>query len=535
MNNIISYFILGFIALLIFINLLIFSSCVPNNLGLAPIIGSGAGGLNNQLPLFSIGTYKMNTTNSSVRPEVSFGYFNYTTKPFAFVNLNPTNNTFIPVSFGNSNFPNQGNKVLVLGTAFAGGDSNPGTDRDIFWVGKILDPNNNNQWVDTITVSNSNQSYIVVKGTNFIARFNYNFNSFNSTFDTMRVRKNDNTNNYTLVDFQNIDQDFRSIAFIKGGTANITGYYGVLVGRNCAFSCTNTVDNGNNFRNLYGLTNSPSGNGYVWQDVIPFDEDPQNGLLIGHRIIENTGSAVIKVFDSSSGTWSSNFGIGGSVVEPFYSSDYITLLSNNSILKVAFIAGKKTLFGYINTPPNQKRFDLNKLEAIDLVNNRFSNVAFYGVTVLRDNNDNNYNVSGVAVGYDFSSSSPIVLKFQRTGNPPNPNPNYPINPNYNLTRVDISNLNLGKDVVLLDVNNVLINGVNYVYIVGIDLTNCPIKPYPSGTMPPFTKSLVFPAYAPFTTTTSNVINTLNNMRGVLLYSNNGGNSFTLLGSSFITP
>ncbi|MGC8734190.1 MAG: hypothetical protein ACP5RD_04010 [bacterium] len=531
-NKIFLYFILIFIGILIFIYLLVFSSCGPNSLVLAPIVGPGAGGgINNQLPLFSVGTYKMNTTNSSVKEEVSFGYFNYTTKPFAFVNINPTNNNLIPISFGNnSNFPNQGNKVLVLGTAFAGGDYNSGTDRDIFWVGKILD-NNQSNWVQTITVLGNN--YIVVKGTNFIARFNYNLNSFNSTFDTMTVKRVDNNNNYILSDFQNIDQDFKSIAFIKGGTSDSTGYYGILVGRNCAFSCINTDNNGNNFSNLYGLTNPPATNDYVWEDVIPFAKTYQNGLLIGHKISEGPGSAVFKGFDSSSG-WGSDINDLSPFMDPFYTSDYVTLLSNNSIFKAAFIAGKNSLIGYINTPPNQNQFDPTKLEAIHLVNNGYGNVSFYGVTVLRipGDTDTNYNVSGIAVGYDFSSNSPIILRFQRTGDKDN-NPQPPFNSHYSLNRVNISNLNLGSDVVLLDVNNVLINGVTYVYVVGVDLSNCPIKPYQNGTLPPFTKSLVFSASAPFTTTDNDVINTLANMRGFLLYSNDGGNSFILLGNPFI--
>jgi hypothetical protein len=197
------------------------------------------------------------------------------------------------------------------------------------------------------------------------------------------------------------------------------------------------------------------------------------------------------------------------------------------------------LWGYVNTPPNQNEFNINKVEAIDLVSNGFNNVSFYGVTVLRvpGDNDSNFNVSGIAVGYDFASNSPIILKFTRKGNKPNPNPNPNplINPNYNLIRVDISNLNLGSDVVFLDVNNVLINNINYVYVVGVDLSNCPIKPYPNGTLPRLTKSLIFPASGPFTTTNNDVINTLNNMRGILLYSNNGGGSFRLLGNPLISP
>jgi len=41
--------------------LIIFSSCGPNNLALAPIGGEGGGEFNSQLLLFSVGTYKMNT------------------------------------------------------------------------------------------------------------------------------------------------------------------------------------------------------------------------------------------------------------------------------------------------------------------------------------------------------------------------------------------------------------------------------------------------------------------------------------------
>ena len=516
-------FLLAIVLIFSSLYLIMFSSCGPNNLVLAPIVG-GVGASNSQLPLFSVGTYKMITTNSRAKPEVSFGYFNYTNKPFAFINLNPINNSLIFINIGSSQFANQGNKVLVLGTAFAAGDNTAG--RDIFWVGKILNPTNQSDWVSTINVRGNN--YIVIKGTNFIARFNNSV--FNSTFDSMTVKKVDNNNDYNLSDFQNIDQDFKSISFIKGGT----GYYGVLVGRNSAFSCVDTDSSGNNFRNLYGLSNAPTSNDYVWEDVIPFSKDYQNGLLIGHKISEDPGSAVFRSFNNSA--WSSDINGISPFVDPFYSADYITLLRDNSLIKVAFIAGRNSLIGYINTLPNQNQFDFNKLEAVDL-SNISNDVTFYGVTVLRDINDINYNVSGIAVGYDFNNNSPIIVKFQRTNNPPNPNPNYPINPNYNLQRVDISNLNLGSDVVLLDVNNVLINNTNtnYVYIVGVDLSNCPIKPYPNGSLPPFTKSLVFPASPPFTTTTTDVINTLNNMRGILLYSNNGGDTFTLLGNPLISP
>ncbi len=530
-NKLVLYGVLVFSAVLGIIYLFLFSSCGPNSLVLAPIVG-GAGGANSQLPLFSVGTYKMNTTSSLVRSEVSFGYFNYTTKPFAFINLNPTNNSLIPISFGTSNFPNQGNKVLILGTAFAGGDNNPGNDKDIFWVGKILNPNNQADWVTTVNSGGNN--YIVVKGTNFIARFNYNSGSFNSTFDSMTVKKTDNISNYSLVDFQNIDQDFRAIAFIKGGTSDITGFYGMLVGRNCAFSCINTVNNGNDFRNLYGVNigNPPSGNGYVWEDVIPFDKNLQSGFLIGHTIDEGNLSSKFKTFSESNG-WSSDFTAFGPFTGPFYSSDYITFLNNNSNFKIAFISGFNALIGYVNTPPNQSLFDPNKIEAIN-VSNISNNVSFYGVTVLRDTSDTNFNVSGIAVGYDFTANSPIILRFTRTSDKDN-NPTPPFNSNYTLNRVDISSLNLGSDVVLLDVNNVLINGVNYVYVVGVDLSNCPIKPYVVGTLPRFTKSLIFPASAPFTTTNNDVINTLANMRGILLYSSNGGNNFSLIGSPFITP
>ncbi len=510
--------------------LIIFSSCGPNNLVLAPIVGGG-GGFNSQLPLFSVGTYKMNTLSSTVKPEVSFTYFNYTTKPFAFFDLNPTNNSLIPINIGGSQFANQGNKVLVLGTAFAGGDSNSGSDRDIFWVGKILDPNNQANWVEGVNVGGSN--YIVIKGTNFITRYNYNLSNFNSTFDSIIVKKTDNTNNYIILDFQDINQDFKSISFIRGNSNN--GFYGVLVGRNCVFDCISDVSNGNDFRNMYGIStgNPPVGNDRVWEDVLPFDKSRKNFLLIGHTIDEGPNSAKFKYYFESAG-WGSDISSVGSFTGPFYTSDYITFLNNNSVGKVAFIAGKNALLGYVNTPPDQNQFDSNKIEAIDLVSSGFNNVSFYGVTVLRDNNDNNYNVSGIAVGYDFAFNSPIILKFTRTGNRDN-NPTPPFNSNYTLNKIDISNLNLGSDVVFLDVNNVLISGVNYVYVVGVDLSSCPIKPYPSGTLPAFTKSLVFPASAPFTTTNNDVINTLNNMRGILLYSDNGGGSFRLLGNPFISP
>jgi hypothetical protein len=315
----------------------------------------------------------------------------------------------------------------------------------------------------------------------------------------------------------------------------------VLVGRNCVFDCISDVSNGNDFRNMYGVStgNPPTGNNRVWEDVIPFEKSGKNFLLIGHSIDEGPNSAKFKYYSESVGWGIDINGIFPYYTEPFYSLDYLTFLNNNSNFKAAYIAGKKALLGYINTPPNQNQFDLNKIEAIDLVSRGFNNVSFYGVTVLRvpGDNDSNFNVTGIAVGYDFASNSPIILKFTRTGNKPNPNPNPNpfINPNYNVTRVDISNLNLDSDVVFLDVNNVLISGVNYVYVVGVDLSNCPIKPYPSGTLPGFTKSLIFPASPPFTTNNSHVIDTLNNMRGILLYSNNGGVSFRLLGNPFISP
>jgi hypothetical protein len=359
-------------------------------------------------------------------------------------------------------------------------------------------------------------------------------NNFNSTFDSIIVKKTDNTNNYTISDFQDINQDFKSISFIRGDSNN--GFYGVLVGRNCAFDCTSDVSNGNDFRNMYGVnsSNPPTGNDRVWEDVLPFDKTGKNFLLIGHTIDEGPTSAKLKYYYDFSG-WGTDINGIAPYTEALYSLDYITFLNDNSSFKAGYIAGRNALFGYINTPPNQSQVDFNKVEVIDLVSNGFNNVSFYGVTVLRDNNDASFNVSGIAVGYDFnpSSPSPIILKFTRTGDKPNPNPNPNpfINPNYNLTRVDISNLNLGSDVVFLDVNNVLISGVNYVYVVGVDLSNCPIKPSLSGS-PWFTKSLIFPSS---TTNNNDVINTLNNMRGILLYSNNGGGSFRLLGNPFISP
>jgi hypothetical protein len=151
MNRKLVLFLIAVVLIFSSLYLIIFSSCGPNNLALAPIVG-GVGGFNSQLPLFSVGTYKMDTNSSTVKPEVSFAYFNYTTKPFIFFDLNPTNNSLIPINIGGSQFANQGNKVLLLGTAFAGGDTNPGSDRDIFWVGKILDPNNPSNWVSNVSV-----------------------------------------------------------------------------------------------------------------------------------------------------------------------------------------------------------------------------------------------------------------------------------------------------------------------------------------------------------------------------------------------
>ena len=505
--------------------LVFYSGCGPNNLGLAPIIG-GAGTTNSQLPVFSVGTYKMNTLSSSVKPEVSFGYFNYTTKPFAFINLNPTNNVLIPIN-SSVNFNNQGNKVLVLGTAFAGGDTNATSERDIFWVGKILDPNNQSNWVNTVTVGGKN--YIVVKGTNFIARYSYQLNAFDSTFDSMVVKKTDNISNYGLIDFQDINQDFKSIAFLRySSNAN---FYGVLVGKNVAFSCDSAVSSGNDFKNLYGISGAPTTSDYVWEDSIPFDRGA--GVVIGHLIDENPTSGKIRTFNEAT-NWSSDIGISG-FDRPFYSSDYITFFNDNSLFKVASIVGNNMIVNYVNTPPNQNQFDINKIEAVN-ISSVSTNVVFYGVTVLRSpgDTDSNYNVSFIAVGYDFNANFPIILKFTRTGNRDN-NPAPPFNSNYNLNRIDLSALGLNQDVVFLDVNNVLISNTNYVYVVGLDLSNCLIKPYPNGTLPPLTKSLIFPASAPFTTTNNDVINTLNNMRGILLYSNDGGNTFRLIGAPFITP
>jgi hypothetical protein len=518
MNRKLVLFLIAVVLIFSSLYLIIFSSCGPNNLALAPISGGG-GGFNSQLPLFSVGTYKMNTLSpSSAISEVSFAYFNYTTKPFAFVNLNPISNLPIPINIGSSLFPTQQKKVLVLGTAFAGGDNN--YVKDIFWVGKILDPNNQSNWVSTVSIAG--KKYIVIKGTNFIAR-HYNLNNFNSTFDSITVSGS--------INFQDENQDFKSISFIRGDSNN--GFYGVLVGRNCVFDCISDVSNGNDFRNVYGVStgNPPTGNDKIWEDVLPFDKSRKNFLLIGHSIDEESNSAKFKYYSEFAGWGSDVNGVVPYYTEPFYSLDYLTFLNDNSSFKVGYIAGKDALLGYVN--PNQNQFDINKIEAIDLDSKGYNDVSFYGVTVLRDNDDANFNFIGIAVGYDFASNSPIILKFTRTGDKPNPNPNPNpfINPNYNLTRVDISNLNLGSDVVFLDVNNVLIGGINYVYVVGVDLSNCPIKPSLNNN-PWFTKSLIFPSS---TTTTNDVINTLNNMRGILLYSDNGGGSFRLLGNPFISP
>jgi hypothetical protein len=509
--------------------LIIFSSCGPNNLGLEPIVG-GVGGFNSQLPLFSVGTYKMNTSSSSAISEVSFAYFNNTTKPFAFVNLDPSDNSLIPINIGGSQFPTRKRKVLVLGTAFAAGDNNSG--RDIFWVGKILDSGRQDRWIDIVNVRQSD--YIVIKGTNFIARYNYNLNNFNSTFDSITVKKRDNTN-YDRDDFRNIDQDFKSISFIRGNYNN--GFYGVLVGRNCVFDCiSDPPGNGDVFRDVYDNAYSDELNDKdkVWEDVLPLDKNVKAFLLIGHTIDEGPNSAKFKYYvDPPLGSgWSDD--IDGIIpyAEPFYSLDYLTFLDDNSRFKALYVAGRNALLGYLNT---SNQLELERVEAIKLGN--FSNVNFYGVTLLRKYGERDDDpISGIAVGYNFSSSSPIILKFRRRGDRL-PSDSGITNSNYDVAEVDIQGVRsvlegVGvnwSEVVFLDVNNVLIGRNTYVYVVGVDLTNCPIKPSLNN-KPWFTKSLIFPTS---TTNRDDVIDTLKKMRGILLFSRDAGESFSLISKDII--
>jgi hypothetical protein len=78
----------------------------------------------------------------------------------------------------------------------------------------------------------------------------------------------------------------------------------------------------------------------------------------------------------------SDISVPGSSVGPFYTCDYITFLTNNTVGKVAFIAGKNALLGYVNNDTSdQTQFDPNKVEAINLGNAGYNNVSFYGVTV----------------------------------------------------------------------------------------------------------------------------------------------------------
>ncbi|MFN3995968.1 MAG: hypothetical protein ACK4GR_05515, partial [bacterium] len=147
------------------------------------------------------------------------------------------------------------------------------------------------------------------------------------------------------------------------------------------------------------------------------------------------------------------------------------------------------------------------------------NITFYGINIIKDSNNNRF----IAVGYDNVGQKAVIYRGIAQDSDNDLMLDNNVGGNNNPIEVDLSSLNLDlKEIVFFDVNSV---GEN-VFVVGVDTSNCNIKPYPNGALPPLTKSLIFPAATP----DADIIDLFQDMRGVILYSNDGGQSFNLISS-----
>ncbi|MCX7758231.1 MAG: hypothetical protein N2169_01255 [bacterium] len=475
-----------------------FSSCGMK--GLSAVLGPG-GAISGQPPLFAVSSFKLTGVNSQPL-EVSLGYYNNTFEPFKFVNLSiQAGFSFVPFSYS-TDFQNQltNKKVIIFGTGWR--YSNPlSTDKDIFWVGKII--NSNLGVSDVATFIYGANNYKTIKGRNFVARFTTGLGGFNSNLESSGALtfNKTTTGTYDITDFDNINEDFRAVAFKSD--SNGTEFAGSIVGRNIAFHSTFPMAN---WQNALGNTVSSKPPAFIAFDVIQSGATPNSFIIIGSDIAES--KAELRVFFASTNSWTGNYidafsTIVGPNVYPLYSSDYVSNNISQDTIRSVLIVGKRLMLYWRDTD-SDGIFDLTD----DLIFYLNNNITFYGGSIIKDNNSNRI----VLVGYDDTNQRAFV--YRGTAQDSDGNGFIDTDPQ----EVDLSGLGLNlQDTMFFDVNSV---GENVV-VVGVDLTNCNIKPY--GGIPKLTKSLIFPG----ATNDNDIINTFNNMRGVILYSNNAGQTFTL--------
>lgn len=488
-------FILSFIFVFFSIYL---NSCVPNALSPSNILGPG-GQLTGNPPLFAVNSFKMSGSNQQPL-EISFGYYNNTFNPFKFINLGISPNfTLIPLNYS-ANFGNQlnGKKVIILGTGWKYSNDNASL-KDIFWVGKIInDPISNN---DIATISVGGNNFKVVGGRNFVARSNNGAPS--SNFDLLTFSKIGG-GNYNTNDFDNNNEDFRAVAFKSDGNGTI--FSGSIAGRNTAFYSSNTL---NNWQNAMDSQHPNKPSDFIAFDIIHGGASPASFILFGSDIGETRGEA--RFYSSFSNSWSVNYADGiASLIGivnnfPFYSADYVSDSSDIDDINAAIISGKGIVFYWKDNGDNN--FDFNDL-FIFYIN---SSVTFYGTTLIKDANNNRF----VTVGYDDVQNEAVIY----SGIMQDLNSNKIIDNDPTKVTLDLLGLNL-QDTMFFDVTSTR----NFVFVVGTDFSNCNLKPYPNGALPKVTKSLIFGS----TTNDADIIDTFNDMRGVILYSTDGGNNFNLL-------
>lgn len=491
---------------------LFLNSCGLKGLTSVGVIGGPGGG---QPPMFAVSSFKM--TGNSVQPnEFSFGYYNNNFDPFVFANLQ--GNSLVNFSFS-ANFNNQiaGKKVIILGTGFKYLTSGNPPTRDVFWVGKIV---NNPVSIINFTVAANN--YKTVGGRNFIARFNQG--AFDSNFDSITLKKIDGTDYNQNTDLDNVNEDFRSVAFKPN--SNYTDFAGAMVGRNVAFY--SSVSNGNFTDWQNALANTVSNNNkpsdFIGFDVIQGGLNPISFTMIGSDIGETKGE--LRVFQVASNSWSVNYldalsSYIGPNVYPLYSSDYVSNGASPDVIAAALIVGKNLI---IYWGDNNNNGVVDPFPADNFAFYLDNNVTFYGGTILKDSNNKRI----VVVGYDDTNQEAVIYRGVAQDGPDDPDPFFDTPP----TKVNISGLGLNlKDSMFFDVNSVN----NTVVVVGVDLSNCPIKPYPQPApvnLPKLTKSLIFINNAN-PNLDNDIQQTFANMTGLILISNDGGNSFSIMSNPVI--
>ncbi|MCS7165449.1 MAG: hypothetical protein RMJ51_04150 [Candidatus Calescibacterium sp.] len=477
------------------------------------VSGPGGGNTTAQPPLFAASSFKL--TGPQPQPsEFSLGYYNNNFEPFNFINLNiQAGFSFFSVANLPDGFQNQTNsrKVIILGTGWI---SSP---RELCWVGKIIE-----NPPSVTVIQHQAQNYKTIEGRNFAAIYMQLQLNTNFEQNGLKFLKNNNQTPYNLIDFDNPKEDFRAVAFKVSGTS----YAGSIVGRNVAFYSSsstnfNTWQNAINDENINSTTTPRE---FIGFDVIHVSVNPISTILVGADISETRGE--LRGYIRGPGNlnqWMQNAiamleAYVGPNRYPLYSSDYVSSLSDPSRIQSAMVSGRRLLIFW--NDDGDGLFEINNDTIIYHIFNQDENnntVNLYGVSIFKDTNNNRF----ITVGYDEISQKGVIYtgiaqpnanqNIGQLANPPTP--------------VNLSNLGLNlRDIIFFDVATVNQN----VIVVGVDLSNCPIKPYTQQDLqnpqqiPKLTKSLIFPSY----TRDQHIIQTFTNMKGIILFSNDNGQTFT---------